>query len=142
MIVLLLWIPSIDRPFKFLKTRLIFESLLSNLFGVAGRGGAFGLGNGRGGKWGCLCQAQRSRCLKFLIWSLPTTCHFSFSFTTAQVADKGFSGNGGCEMGPQLGVYSTSPGRETKIINSAKGGFVPAGARTPDVFFSGQDEER
>lgn len=96
----------------------------------------------QGGKWGCLCQAQRSRCLKFLFWSLPTTCHFSFSFTTAQVADKGFSGNGGCEMGPQLGVYSTSPGRETKIINSAKGGFVPAGARTPDVFFSGQDEER
>lgn len=117
---------------------------MSNLFGVAGRDIA--LGTGRGSGAACAFtrvgfQLQRSRCLKFL-FGLTSDLSFLLFFTTSQVAGKGFSGNGVCEMGPQLGVYSTSPARETKIIYSAKGGFGSVGARTPDVFFSGQDEER
>lgn len=81
------------------------------------------------------------------IWSfhfvLPMTCHSPFSFSAiSQAVSKDFSGIGGPRNWPGRRFYHTGPGcrhahyRQTEITDTVKG------ARTPDAFFSGQEEER
>lgn len=103
--------------YKFLKTQLIFESLLSNLFGVAGLGIAFGSGRGsvavcaftRGG-----FRGQRSRYLE-LHFGVTDNLTFPLSFSvTLQAAGKDFSGDRGCEIDP-TGCFTEMKALRSKI---------------------------
>lgn len=119
--------------FCFLKTRLIFKSLVSPLELVEVVGLLVPLHMGISGDRG---PASWS-----FIFGLPTRCHSPFSFSdTAQVPGSGFSINGGREMDPTE-VFTTPIQfarmlikSETEIIDSAKGALGSTGARTQETW--------